>query len=102
MQSVTNESELGLSDNKIVAIKFFAEWCGPCKTMVPNVKKLENEFSDVKFFEVDIDEAVSIASKYKVTNLPTIILLKNGKEVERVTGMQTLPALKKAFQKVVQ
>lgn len=100
MQLVTNESEISLNDSKFVAIKFFASWCGPCKVMDPSLKKLETEFSDVKFLAVDIDELPAIAAKYKIMSVPTIVLLKSSKEVERVKGMQALPALRNTFAKI--
>jgi thioredoxin 1 len=96
MLTITNESdfqpELGL-----VAVKFGAEWCGPCKKLEPNFLKIEEEFSNVKFMTVDVDQIPSIAQKYRIRTLPTILLLKNNKEINRINGLALIDPLRKAF-----
>ncbi|MPM34799.1 Thioredoxin [bioreactor metagenome] len=72
---------------KLVVMDFFATWCGPCKMLTPIFESLSNEMSDkVYFAKVDIDRSVEIAEEYKIVSIPTMIIFKNGKEVQRIVG----------------
>lgn len=101
MRSINSESDFQLGSG-VCAIKFSAEWCGPCKKMEPMVEKLESEFkNEANFFSVDIDDVPSIAQKYKVRTLPTVLILKDGQEVNRVTGVSLIEPLRKIFRDVI-
>lgn len=95
MRSITNEAEL--NGEEMMAVKFFATWCGPCKTIDPTIKKMESEFSNVAFGAVNIDDAPELAQKYKIKNLPSLILMRNGQEVSRISGVVMVEPLRKAF-----
>ena len=69
--------------------KFYAEWCGPCKVLTPLMENVKTKFSNVKFENVDIDSQFEIAQKSFVRSVPTVIIEKNGKEVERFVGVQS-------------
>jgi thioredoxin 1 len=69
--------------------KFYAEWCGPCKVLSPLMENVKTKFTNVKFENVDIDSQFEIAQKYFVRSVPTVIIEKNGKEVERFVGVQS-------------
>lgn len=69
--------------------KFYAEWCGPCKVLTPLMENVKTKFANVKFENVDIDSQFEIAQKYFVRSVPTVIIEKNGKEVERFVGVQS-------------
>jgi thioredoxin 1 len=69
--------------------KFYAEWCGPCKVLTPLMENVKTKFTGVKFENVDIDSQFEIAQKYFVRSVPTVIIEKNGKEVERFVGVQS-------------
>jgi thioredoxin 1 len=69
--------------------KFYAEWCGPCKVLTPLMENVKTKFTSVKFENVDIDSQFEIAQKYFVRSVPTVIIEKNGKEVERFVGVQS-------------
>lgn len=66
-----------------VLVDFFAEWCGPCKRFVPTLEKLEKEFTNVKFYKVDVDILEEIAKEEDITAMPTFILYKDGVELEQ-------------------
>lgn len=99
MRAITNESDFNTND-KFMAIKFWASWCGPCKTIEPNIKKMEKEFSKVKFFSVDIDQVPSLAQRFRIKGLPALLLLKNGHEVKRINGAVLVDPLRKAFREL--
>ncbi len=69
--------------------KSYAEWCGPCKVLTPLMENVKTKFTSVKFENVDIDSQFEIAQKYFVRSVPTVIIEKNGKEVERFVGVQS-------------
>ncbi|CAJ2668927.1 unnamed protein product [Trifolium pratense] len=67
---------------RLVVIDFSASWCGPCKMMEPIIHAMANDFTDVEFIKIDVDEL----SEFKVQAMPTFVLLKKGKEVDKVVG----------------
>ena len=97
MLSITNESDFQVGTG-LVAVKFWATWCGPCKRLDPALQKMEEEFgSKMKFLSIEIEQIPSIAQKHRIRTLPTILLLKNGREINRITGLVLTEALRKAF-----
>lgn len=78
-----------LESNVPVLVDFFASWCGPCKMMLPIVEELAKEASGrFKVAKINVDESNNLAQEYEVMSIPTFIVFKNGKEVERVMGAQ--------------
>ncbi len=69
--------------------KFSAAWCGPCRTLAPMMNEVKSQFSNVKFEEYDVDEAYEEATKYGIRSVPTVVIEKNGVEVERFAGLQS-------------
>jgi thioredoxin 1 len=68
--------------------KFSASWCGPCKTLAPTFNEVRNSFSGVSFNEYDVDDNSDIASQFGIRSVPTVLLVKDGKEVKRIVGAQ--------------
>jgi len=84
----------------LVLVDFYADWCGPCKMLSPIIEEVAGQLSfKASFIKVDVDKAQANASKYGVTSIPTLILFKDGKEVERVVGLQDEEALKHLIEK---
>jgi thioredoxin 1 len=83
------ELKKNIAENKLVLVDFYATWCGPCKLMDPKVKRLKEKYADkVKIIKVDTDKNKTIAIQQLVSELPTFIFYKNGKEFWRGTGEQ--------------
>jgi thioredoxin 1 len=72
-----------------VFVDFYADWCGPCKMMLPIVEEIAVEKTDVKFFKLDIDDSKDITRKYRVMTIPTFIVFKNGEVHNRAMGVIT-------------
>ena len=70
-----------------VLIDFWATWCGPCKMISPIIDQVATEMAgSAKVGKVNVDEASALATRYGVRNIPTLIFIKNGEEVDRITG----------------
>ncbi len=77
-----------IKSQKVVVVKFFATWCGPCKMYGPVLEEVSKEINDVAFGSVDIDQEEALASQYKVTTVPTTIVFVDGKPVNQFVGFK--------------
>lgn len=99
MNKVESADSLDVSSG-LHAIKFEATWCMPCKKMTPLIDKMKEEFPEVSFHSVDVDEVPDIASKYDIKNLPSLLLLKDGVVQEKVVGVVLVTPLRKIFKEL--
>lgn len=81
----TNEFTTVTAQGKVV-LDFWADWCGPCKRVMPMVEELEKETGDVAFFKVNVDKEYTLAQEYNIKSIPTFVVLENGKEIHRISG----------------
>jgi len=77
---------------------FYADWCGPCKTQDPILEELEEEWTDVEFEKIDVDEKQDVANEYQVRSLPTLIVENDDGVVERFVGVTQAEDLEEALQ----
>ncbi|KAA8646494.1 hypothetical protein EYZ11_002998 [Aspergillus tanneri] len=76
-----------LTSSGPVVVDFFATWCGPCKAVAPVVGKLSDTYPNVRFIQVDVDKVKSVAQELQVRAMPTFVLYKDGKLLEkRIVG----------------
>jgi thioredoxin 1 len=73
----------------ITVKKFSAVWCGPCRALAPVMNEIKGQFSNIVFEDYDVDVAYDEATKYGIRSVPTVIIEKNGVEVDRFLGMQS-------------
>ena len=78
----------------VVVVDFFATWCGPCKMLSPVLEELSEEEANVKFVKVDIDEEELLAEQYNIQAVPTVLVFKNGKVVNKNLGFAPKAVLK--------
>ena len=81
------DSEVVNSD-KPVLIDFWAAWCGPCKMLSPVIEQLGDEVDFAKICKVNIDEETKLSAAFGIHTIPTLVVMKNGKEVKRLVGVQ--------------
>lgn len=93
-EKVTNSQEPILVD-------FFATWCGPCKAISPQIEKLSNEHTGIKFYQIDVDQLSEVAAENGISAMPTFLFFKGGEKVETVRGANP-PAIMAGVQKLLE
>ena len=84
-----NFEEMVLNSPKPVLLDFWATWCGPCRMVGPVIEKLGEKYQDTAVIaKVDVDAEPDLARRFGIMSIPTVVFLKNGKEFERLVGVQ--------------
>lgn len=82
----TNFDEI-IRKNPLVLIDFWADWCGPCRALAPAIEELARENAGKVFVgKLNVDENTQTAQRFQVFSIPTVVIMKDGKEVDRVVG----------------
>jgi thioredoxin len=82
--------------------KFEADWCGPCRMLKPTFQKLEETFGNsIKFSYINVDESQDEAAKYSIRSIPTVVIVKDGAEVNRLVGVQSEMAYSNALNELL-
>ncbi|MBQ7809866.1 MAG: thioredoxin [Clostridia bacterium] len=77
-----------MESEKVVLLDFWATWCGPCQMIAPILNEVAEECPDITVGKIDVDEEQELAMSFGITSIPTLIVMKNGKAVEKAVGMR--------------
>ncbi|MBW3130566.1 thioredoxin [Hymenobacter profundi] len=92
-------SELINSPGMPVLVDFYADWCGPCKTMAPILQQVAQQHQGkLRIIKIDVDRNQAVAQQFRVQSIPTLILFQNGQPVWRQAGVVPAPQLNQALQ----
>ncbi len=98
----SNFEETVVKSGKPALVDFWAEWCGPCRMITPFVKEISVEFEGKAVVgKVDVDNNNSVAVKYGIRNIPTVLFFKNGVVVDKQVGATTKKVLVEKLQKLL-
>ncbi|WP_430972050.1 thioredoxin [Sunxiuqinia rutila] len=99
--TLTDKNFQQKTKNKLVLVDFWASWCGPCRMMAPILNEVSDELNGNSFVgKVDIEQYQSLAQKFKVRSIPTLILFRDGKEINRFVGIKNKDFIIKQMAKV--
>lgn len=82
-----------LNSDKTVLLDFWASWCAPCRMVVPIVEEIADERRDIKVGKINVDEEPELANKFNIMSIPTLVVMKNGKIVQQVSGARPKKAI---------
>lgn len=79
------KNEVSESEQTVI-LDFWAEWCGPCRMISPLVEELSEELPDIKFCKINVDEEPALAGAFGIVSIPTLIKVRNGKNIDQSVG----------------
>ena len=85
--------DITISSDNPTLVDFWAEWCGPCKSMHPIFERMANKFPNVKFARVNVDNNQNISMKFAVQSIPTFIMFKSGQIIDKMMGAVGEPGI---------
>ena len=87
-----------MDSEKTVLLDFWAPWCAPCRMVVPIIEEITGERPDIKVGKINVDEQPELASKFGIMSIPTLVVMKNGKIVQQVSGVRPKNAILEMLQ----
>ena len=82
-----------MNSDKPVLLDFWAPWCAPCRMVVPIIEEIAGERPDIKVGKINVDEQPELASEFSIMSIPTLVVMKNGKIVQQVSGARSKKAI---------
>ena len=99
MEVITSKEQFDktISENSAVFVDFYADWCGPCKMVGPIVEELADEYPNITFLKVNVDENEALAHEFGIMSIPTLIAFKDGQVAQQIVGFQPKEAFKEVL-----
>lgn len=86
VKKITEKEFAEVKEQSVALIDFSAVWCGPCKMLAPVLEEVSEELKEVNFYNIDVDDNPELAEAFEITNIPALVLLKNGQKVDMQVG----------------
>lgn len=101
MENVTEEKVKQLKEEgKKILVDYWAQWCGPCKTLIPRLESLESEYPNVTFIKVDVDENMDSCIQLGIRSVPTVIIYDGETVIDRSQGVNHVTYYKSILDKL--
>lgn len=98
----SNFQEEVISADKLVLVDLYATWCTPCKALAPVLEELADKYADkIKVVKVNVDEEESIAAKFGIASIPTVIFFKKGQTAASFVGLRSASEIEKMIEKLL-
>lgn len=102
MISNNKEYEQVIAGDKLVVLDFYAEWCGPCRVLLPVLEAAGNDYTeDIVVVKVNVDESPELAEKFSVRSIPAVFLIKNGTVADKFTGVLNRAEINKRIELLI-
>lgn len=104
MKTISNNTEFEqiISGDKPVILDFYAEWCGPCRALLPVLESASNDYGeDIVVAKINVDENPELATKFSVRSIPAVFLMKNNTVVDKFTGVQSRTEIDKRIDNLI-
>lgn len=88
---IINEKEFdkAINSKKTVIVDFSASWCMPCRMLKPILERVEEKLTDVKFYNIDIDDDEEVAKRYRIFSVPTLVAFRSGEKIDSLVGLNS-------------
>lgn len=101
MNYLTEDNIDVLKQEKPIIVDFYADWCGPCQMLGPVFEELSKEMPEVDFYKCDTMTQGNIATEFGIRGIPALVIMKNGKEVDRIIGFKPKDAIKQTIKEAL-
>ncbi|MFO8015465.1 MAG: thioredoxin [Candidatus Woesearchaeota archaeon] len=102
VEELNKENFREKTKGKKAIVDFWAEWCGPCKMLGPVFEELSKDFEGkIDFFKLNVDEGGDLAQEYSVQGIPCLIVMDDGKEIDRIVGLLPKEKLKEKIESII-
>lgn len=92
-------SKFDPKDYSVAIVDFWADWCMPCKMLLPVITKLSQEMPSVTFLKANVEENTELAKQHGISSIPALVIFKNGQVVEKMVGVQKESKIQEALQR---
>ena len=94
-------SSFNPADYSVAIVDFWADWCMPCKMLMPTLTKLSGEMSEVTFLKANVEENRELAQQYGISSIPALLIFKNGQIANKIVGLQSESKIREALAKAM-
>ena len=103
MIEIDNLSDVSkiINSKSSVLLDFWAPWCGPCKAIMPMLEKLSEDYSDVTFAKINVEDNKEIVDHYRVSSVPSLVFIKNGKVEDTQVGVKSQAFIEEKINSII-